>query len=403
MDKKLVIAAVDVIASNTDILCEILVRLPASSLIRFSAVCKLWYSIIMSMPFRIHHSRCLAFANALPPTGIYFYNCLAKVQNLESLSLTDNVSSLPPLHDELTTSTTIGGDVVEVIDFKVTQSCNGLFMCILTERSNTSTSRKGLVYNPVNKFRYVLPTCTMSDEWEYYNLISYPEPPYYKALCATYLAGGNLGVSSMGLYMLEGDSWRHCGSMDATGHGFDSGVFWNGAIHWIGVYFSVYFVVSSEEVGRIELPMAPRGPCNQKLRYFGESGGHLHLIRVKNLYAKKFIVLELDKDTLTWSMKYRVHLAKLISTFPEMAQQTPSGTQYAYSILSLIRGEMEEDSVLLLTIPGKVVTYNLVLKTVNVIRELPGEVHDTLRFDHLSSYQYTASFAPGEDWTIDPK
>ncbi|PHT48974.1 hypothetical protein CQW23_13182 [Capsicum baccatum] len=220
---------------------------------------------------------------------------------------------------------------IEVIDFKVPQSCNGLTMCVLTERSNTSTSRKG--------------------------------------------------ASSMGLYMIEGDSWRHCGSMDATGYGFDSGVFWNGAIHWIGVYFSVYFVVSSEEVGRIELPMAPRGPCNQKLRYFGESGGHLHLIRVKNLYAKKFIVLELDKDTLTWSMKYRVHLAKLISTFPEMAQQTPSGTQYAYSILSLIRGEMEEDSVLLLTIPGKVVTYNLVLKTVNVIRELPGEVHDTLRFD----------------------
>ncbi|PHU18637.1 hypothetical protein BC332_14332 [Capsicum chinense] len=207
------------------------------------------------------------------------------------------------------------------------------------------------------------------------------EPPYYKALCATYLAGGNLGASSMGLYMIEGDSWRHCGSMDATGYGFDSGVFWNGAIHWIGVYFSVYFVVSSEEVGKIELPMAPRGPCNQKLRYFGESGGHLHLIRVKNLYAKKFIVLELDKDTLTWSMKYRVHLAKLISTFLEMAQQTPSGTQYAYSILSLIRGEMEEDLVLLLTIPGKVVAYNLVLKTVNVIRELPGEVHDTLRFD----------------------
>jgi len=41
MDKKLVIAAVDVIASNADILCEILVRLPASSLVRFSVVCKL--------------------------------------------------------------------------------------------------------------------------------------------------------------------------------------------------------------------------------------------------------------------------------------------------------------------------------------------------------------------------
>ncbi|PHT79797.1 hypothetical protein T459_17849 [Capsicum annuum] len=41
---------------------------------------------------RIRHSRCLAFSNALPPMGINFYNCLAKVQKLESLSLTDNGS-----------------------------------------------------------------------------------------------------------------------------------------------------------------------------------------------------------------------------------------------------------------------------------------------------------------------
>lgn len=70
MDNKLlVIAAVEVIARNADILSEILVRLPARSLIRFSVVCKLWYSIITSMYFRVRHSRCLAFSNALIPPG----------------------------------------------------------------------------------------------------------------------------------------------------------------------------------------------------------------------------------------------------------------------------------------------------------------------------------------------
>lgn len=276
-------------------------------------------------------------------------------------------------------------------------------MCILTVRSNTGgTSRKGLVYNPVNKFFHILPIFKKNDECVYYNLIPDPSgPPYYKVLCVVNLDILHSALN-MGLYMLESDSWRYCCPIYSTEVGFDSGVFWNGAMHWFGKYYSLYFDVNSEKVGIIAMPPLPRGPCNQKIRYYGESGVHLHLIQVQSLYAKKFNVLELDKDTLKWSVKYRVHLARLISAFPEMVQQTSSGIQYAFSILSVIRGEMEEDSVLLLSIPGKVVAYNLVLKTAKVLRELPGEVRDTLSFDHISAYQYAESFAPGKDWSIDP-
>ncbi|KAK4359650.1 hypothetical protein RND71_021879 [Anisodus tanguticus] len=137
-------------------------------------------------------------------------------------------------------------------------------------------------------------------------------------------------VCNLGLVTVS-DSWRSCcRSSVPLFMGFDSGIFWNGAIHWVGDYFSIYFDANSEEV-------------------------HLHLIQVQSLYAKKFDVLELDKNTWKWSVKYRVHLARLISTFPDMVQQASSGRQYAFSILSVIRGENEKDSVLLLTIPGKVV------------------------------------------------
>ncbi|XP_059317549.1 F-box protein At5g07610-like [Lycium ferocissimum] len=404
MHKKLALtAAVDVIAGNADLLYEILLCLPARSLIRFSIVCKLWFSIITSMQFRLSHCRTLAFSNALPLSGIYFYNCLTNLQKIESLALADNVTSLPPLQflDQFNLSI---GSADDVTEFKVTQSCNGLLMCIFTVRSHVGTIKRGIVYNPANKEVLLLPTPYKKyDGCICYNLISDPsEPPYYKALCVTRLGGwySNIDVS---VYVPGSNSWRSYCRVAAHDMCYDSGVFWNGAIHWIGEFSSIYFDVNSEKVAMIRMPPRPQGYCSEKIRYFGEWGGHLYLIQVQSLYAKKFNVLELDKDTWKWSVKYRVHLARLISAFPEMVQQTSSGTRYAFSILSVIRGENEEDSVLLLTIPGKVVAYNLVRKTAKVVRELPGEVANTLHFNHVSAYQYTESLFPVQKWNIIPK
>ncbi|XP_059317551.1 F-box protein At5g07610-like isoform X2 [Lycium ferocissimum] len=401
MHKKLAItAAVDVIAGNADLLYEILLCLPARSLIRFSIVCKLWRSIITSMQFRLSHCRTLAFSNALPPSGIYFYNCLTKPQKIESLPITDNVTSLPPIQflDHMALNIR---DTYEITQAKVTQSCNGLLMCVFTARTDRITIKIGLVYNPANKEARLLPIPDKKyDEFVYYNLIPDPsEPPYYTALCVTRLGSWYSDID-VSVYVPGSESWRSCCRSSVPSFmDFNGGVFWNGAIHWIGEYSSVYFDVYSEKVAMI-MPPKPQGYCSQKIRYFGEWGGHLHLILVQSLYPKKFNVLELDKDTWKWSVKYRVHLARLISAFPEMVRQTSSGTRYAFSILSVIRGENIEDSVLLLTIPGKVVAYNLVRKTTKVVRELPGEVVDTLRFNHISAYQYTESLFPVREWGI---
>ncbi|XP_009773038.1 F-box protein At5g07610-like isoform X1 [Nicotiana tabacum] len=394
-------AAVDVIAGNADLLSQILLHLPARSLIRFSPVCKLWFSIITSMQFRLSHSRTLAFSNTLTPSGIYFYNCLTNLQKVESLPLTANVTSLPPLqlvdHMAATLGDTLKDLQVKDTQVKITQSCNGLLMCVITCKTGVSNIRRGIVYNPANKGCHLLPTPydNKYSEVVCYNLIVDPlEPPYYKAVRIKHVNtySSNIEVS---VYVPGSESWRSCCRFSRPfGMHFDSGVFWNGAIHWIGEYSFISFDVKSEEIAMKNMPARPQGDCTQKIRYFGEWGGHLHLIQVQSLHAKKFIVLELDKDTWRWSVKYRVHLARLISAFPEMVQQTSSGTQYAFSILSVIRGEKEEDSVLLLTIPGKLIAYNLVLKTVEVVRELPGEIGDTLRFNHASAYHYNESLIP---------
>ncbi|XP_016438021.1 F-box protein At5g07610-like isoform X1 [Nicotiana tabacum] len=401
MHKRLVVtSAVDVIAGNADLLYEILLRLPARSLIRFSLVCKFWCSIITSIQFRFSHSRTLAFSNALTPSGIYFYNCLTDPQKVESLPLTDNVTSLPPLEVVDHMAATLGDALkdlhVKDTQVKVTQSCNGLLMCVITCKTGVSNIRRGMVYNPANKGCHLLPTPydNKYSEVVCYNLIVDPlEPPYYKAVCIKHVDSYSSDVE-VSVYVPGSESWRSCCRFSLPyGMRFDSGVFWNGAIHWIGEY-SIYFDAKSQEIVRKNMPPRPQGDCTQKIRYVGEWGGHLHLIQVQSLYAKKFNVLELDKNTWKWSVKYRVHLARLISAFPEMIQQTSSGTQYAFSILSVIRGEKEEDSVLLLTIPGKVIAYNLVLKTAEVVRELPGQIGDTLHFNHVSAYQYTESLVP---------
>ncbi|XP_060212503.1 F-box protein At5g07610-like [Lycium barbarum] len=404
MHKRLAVTSgVNVIAGNIDLLSEILLRLPARSLIRFSLTCKLWFYIITGTQFRLSHCRTLALSNALPYSGVYFYNSLTNLQNIDSVPLTGNVTNLPPLPllDQMAAKT--GYPV------KVTQSCNGLLMCVISSRTEVSDLKLGFVCNPAKNEYHPLPG-PYDKNYEVvcgYNLIFDPsEPPYYKVFCikrlGTTFRGFSFGSTDLevSVYVPGSESWRSCCHfyVDYTTR-FDCGVFWNGAIHWIGEYFSVHFDAKSEEVVIKNMPPRPQGDFTEKIRYFGEWGGHLHLIQVQTRYAKRFNVLELDKDTWKWSVKYHVHLARLISAFPEMIKQTPYGIHYAFSILSVIRGENEEDSVLLLTIPGKVVAYNLVRKTTKVVRELPGEVANTLHFNHVSAYKYTESLFPVREWS----
>ncbi|MCD7447240.1 hypothetical protein HAX54_026359 [Datura stramonium] len=408
MHKRLAVTtAVDVIVGNIDLLSQILLYLPARSLIRFCLVCKLWFYIITRTQFRLSHCRTLALSNALPHSGVYFYNCLTNLQKIDSIPLNDNVTSLPPvpLLDQVAAKT--GSSI------KVTQSCNGLLMCVITSKNEVSDLKLGFVCNAAKNEYHPLPNPYVKYYevvYGYYLIFDPSEPPYYKAFCikrlGTTFRGFFFGSRDVevSVYVPGTESWRSCCRFYANyTTRFDSGVFWNGAIHWIGEDSSVHFDAKSEEVVMKNMPPRPQGDFAEKIRYFGEWGGHLHLVQVQSRYAKKFNVLELDKYTWKWSVKYRVHLARLISTFPEMVKQTSYGTQYVFSILSVIRGEKEENSVLLLTIPGKVVAYNLVHKTAKVVRELPGEVGHTLHSNHVSAYQYTESLFPVRKWNIIPK
>ncbi|PRQ41260.1 putative F-box domain-containing protein [Rosa chinensis] len=74
-------------------------------------------------------------------------------------------------------------------------------------------------------------------------------------------------------------------------------------------------------------------------RYFGESGGHLHLIDTYEYSGNAFDVMEMGRDYSGWFVKYH-------------------------------KGHPADEEVLMLHVPGKVVSYNLRSKTVTTSSEL---------------------------------
>ncbi|KAF5761743.1 hypothetical protein HanXRQr2_Chr16g0768581 [Helianthus annuus] len=85
-----------------------------------------------------------------------------------------------------------------------------------------------------------------------------------------------------------------------------------------------------------------------------ESRGHLHLI-IYDYNRLHHNVYEMLSDHSGWFVKYRVDLGGLLYAFPEMAYWC----QNKFNVSDVIRGEKEEDTFLLLRIPGKMITFNV--------------------------------------------
>lgn len=98
-------------------------------------------------------------------------------------------------------------------------------------------------------------------------------------------------------------------------------------------------------------------------------------------------------------MRYHVDLNAMVNTYPEMIQDTRgNGDQLIYGCFPLyvLEGERNEDSYMVLYIPGKVVRYNFVDNTFKLLFDYdpPSNVDYFLRFHHWSgAFPFIASFA----------
>ncbi|OMO52200.1 hypothetical protein COLO4_37363 [Corchorus olitorius] len=364
----------ETIANSLDHLIEILVRLPLKSLVRSKSVSKGWNSVISDPNF----------CRRLVPniSGLIIKKLIIRdistdypeYQLIPLTGLTDKAS----LNFSLPTG------------FRILQSCNGLLLCHDNGDSNY------YIYNPTTKQKDFLPPRLVKRKSGTKQKVSLPPPNLDTRNSETYL---NLAFDPtkslhykvvcvrdsikctkkqiIEIYSSETRFWRFSGNA-FTAHWntsmFKEGVFCNGAIHWInhGDHSIVYFNMDDEKFGQLPLPKLPpnipSGIGSNYMTYLMECRGHLHHIGTR-LPPTELKVQEMESDHSGWIVKYYVDLSPLTVAFPE--------TQQKYlSLLFLVREANEEDSYMVVHIPGKVIRLNLKDGYFNKICDLEPVVND---------------------------
>lgn len=408
--------AAEEVAGNEDLIREIFLRIPTRPLITFKSVSKHWSSLISDPQFSLHHTL-KTNPSSIIPTGIFFYNSITKTKEIDYVSLASITDEYSRARVRVRApSLSFLDEVAKGATIKILQSISGLFLCRFTSLSNDSEVKYDYcVCNPTTKHYTIIPQPRLIEHEKIVEFSLAFEPsdsPYYKVICVKsltrrYLGAHSLGLCQIDIYSSESQVWRET-SCRFEDHGyvkFDKpAIYWNGRMHWITSdlmrYYTVEFDINEESFkGSTLMHQMAHGYHNTPLRYLGECRGHLHVIYVRTPSSKLFRVLERDRETLKWCVKYRIHLNRLLPTFPEIVLQTGHwaqynfGVEYAFSILYVYKGEKEEDSAMVLTIPGKVISYNFFHKTVKVLRELPSQEIDTSRHQYVTGFHFVETLA----------
>ncbi|KAL8118509.1 hypothetical protein AgCh_016147 [Apium graveolens] len=233
--------------------------------------------------------------------------------------------------------------------------------------------RRCYIYNPSTDQLAILPR--LPGIWvDYIGLAFDPsKSPHYKviAFVPTFSPDDEVGVR-FHIYSSKTKTWRVCVQSFALGADmyFDRGIYWKGCVHWLSIHDIKYELASDVPDGLYFLFDAKNIPKASYLSgvhlersfYFGESEDHLHFTEVCPR-STSISVYEMKSNYSEWFLKYQIDLAPISKAFPEMTGYKAFGFKYNYAVelLSVVRREnFEEDSFLVLGVPGKILRYNLV-------------------------------------------
>ncbi|OIT33051.1 PREDICTED: F-box protein At5g07610-like [Nicotiana attenuata] len=341
------------IAGSDDILKEILLRLPASSFLRFSCVSHRWRSFISDPYLRQLHSR----RSAAITDSLFLFRKSDKKYHLDHLfnfsdtskrkavpsnirTFTDNFRSVEPLH-----------------------CCNGLFCLKLLQLDSDDVLY--CVYNPcINQYTNIpLPDINDEEEIVSMNLAFDPKrSSHYKIIC---IVGERLGFLRFLTFSTEGNNWKESGQgVRVRGeYYFVKGVFLNGNIYWISKHSAfVCFDVDNDSLKIMPSTSVPAGRNGRKIKYFGESAGNLHLIEENALRPTLLNVFELKNDCSKWYVKYVVDVDDLTHLFPLMVINEPESLDvigYQFDVLCFVDGEKDGKTMLVLSVPEKMISYDI--------------------------------------------
>ncbi|KAK9051333.1 hypothetical protein SSX86_027960 [Deinandra increscens subsp. villosa] len=332
------------IGSNYDLLTEILLRLPATSILRFKSVSKHWQWLLSDRSFTIRFDK---FSKS---PGIFARNVYVPF-DIEDRS--------PPFHRLDFYSDSYG--------IKILQSCNGLLFCC--SHHVVDHARRYYVYNPTTKQSAIVPPVpggkAVHETIRFMGLAFHQtDCVHYKVICIRALKPVRR-LFQIQIYSSDTRKWKISIKSFSVDHkpSFGKGVFWNGAIHWApSVEDNFYFKIDVERLQSAALP-AEMMAFEIFTIYIGESRGCLHLIGSKYTRPQSLQlnlkVYEMLSDHSRWLVKYQVELHELPRVFPGMIN--PFGG-YTFKVIDVVRGEKDEDTFLVLVVPGKLislVTYNV--------------------------------------------
>ncbi|KAK3164261.1 hypothetical protein QOZ80_1AG0014950 [Eleusine coracana subsp. coracana] len=192
------------------------------------------------------------------------------------------------------------------------------------------------------------------------------------------------GEYNVHVYSSETRSWRMAVHRNHSAGLFVElrslrGVFWNGSVIWNLGHSLLRFVIEEEYLTNLPMPSKEKGWI---CAYIGESGGHLQMIGYtkREKIAACFDILEMQEGQSEWSILYRVDLSQVKELYPDIEWPTWD-TRYrqqkiidylALSPIYVIRGtgKTGQLGVLVFSIPGKVMSYNMQDQEISMVKEI---------------------------------
>ncbi|XP_051138133.1 F-box protein At5g07610-like [Andrographis paniculata] len=366
---------------NDDVLMELLLWLPAISLVRFKLVCKHWLSIISSHHFCLlhtlrHHKPQPSFIfhpHTISPSQFFYFHPLSSER-------------LVPYHF-----------TVPIPNTKILSSCNGLLLL-----ESDQPGKSCYIHNPTTKKSRCINLTVGGTHTDLLGLNLAFDPsksPHYKIICIRKAAArqpaprrqpySRDGLScQIEVYDSEIHTWKlSLESFTAYRETkFSFGVHWGNAIHWDNhPRAHMYFDISKNVIGSLpyaQIPWPPGGgggACHCQLQ---ESNGRLHhFIIVSDRGDKSIAVLELQEDYSQWQLKYHDKFGRL-----------PGKTR----TLCFVRGDEREVDTMVYHVPGKMVVYKFIDKSSKEV-DLTNEAfykYDSVLFEPQNIHLFGESLVP---------
>ncbi|GJZ56103.1 granule-bound starch synthase [Tanacetum coccineum] len=344
------------VLSNDDLLMEILLRLPILSLHLFKPVCKQWLSLITSPSFTLTRTR---MSTVDPPSGLFIGRYHRPGWGSNNY---DFVSFDPRIPAKRSKLFSISNSKAEIV-----QSCNGLLLCYIHGEYS--------IYNPLMSMFNMLPPIHNLNYVRYgYKEINFAfdptKSPCYKVVHVGSVKDDNeidyfmriqTYSSETGVWSVSGDRFNHLWFND-----FGNGIYWNGAIHWLNIHepFHVKLDIVDHPVLKniqIPLPLTVEGQVHRDRKLFKS---HVSLLLLCKDYdcSRHLKIYEMKNEYSVWSVKYSVNLDDMMRPYPTWRMPTKWCCR---DMLSIVLGERDEDSFMVIELSGNILQYKFGLETVS--------------------------------------